>query len=121
MGDLQMGAIESKFADIIWENEPITTIELVRRSEEAFRWKKTTTYTVLKRLCEKGIFQNNKGTVTALMTRQEFYSVQSENFVKETFDGSLPAFFAAFTARKALTPEEIAELKHMIDSYGEGQ
>ena len=120
MADLQMGAIESKFADIIWENEPITTAELVLRSEQAFRWKKTTTYTVLKRLCEKGIFVNNKGTVTSLMTRQEFYSVQSENFVKDTFDGSLPAFFAAFTARNTLTPEEIAELKHMIDSYGEG-
>lgn len=121
MGELQMGAIESKFADIIWQNEPITTTELVIRSEEAFRWKKTTTYTVLKRLCEKGIFQNNKGTVTSLMSRQEFYSVQSENFVKETFDGSLPAFFAAFTARNELTPEEIAELKKMIDSYGEGR
>ncbi|MBQ8800361.1 MAG: BlaI/MecI/CopY family transcriptional regulator [Lachnospiraceae bacterium] len=117
MAELQMGAIESKFADIIWENEPITTTELVTRSEEAFRWKKTTTYTVLKRLCEKGIFVNNKGTVTSLMSRQEFYSVQSENFVKDTFDGSLPAFFAAFTARNKLTPEEIAELKTMIDSY----
>lgn len=117
MADLQMGAIESKFADIIWENEPITTTELVSRSEEAFRWKKTTTYTVLKRLCDKGIFVNNKGTVTSLMSRQEFYSVQSENFVKDTFGGSLPAFFAAFTARNNLTPEEIAELKNMIDSY----
>ncbi|MDD5900423.1 MAG: BlaI/MecI/CopY family transcriptional regulator [Lachnospiraceae bacterium] len=121
MGELQMGAIESKFADIIWQNEPITTAELVVRSEEAFRWKKTTTYTVLKRLCEKGIFQNNKGTVTSLMSRQDFYSVQSENFVKETFDGSLPAFFAAFTARNELTPEEIAELRKLIDSYGEGR
>ena len=67
---------------------------------QAFRWKKTTTYTVLKRLCEKGIFQTVKGTVTSLMSRQDFYSVQSENFVNDTFDGSLPAFFAAFTARK---------------------
>ena len=89
--------------------------------QEAFGWKKTTTYTVLKRLCEKGIFQTVKGTVTSLMSRQEFYSVRSENFVKETFDGSLPAFFAAFTARKSLTPEEIAELRNMIDSYGEGK
>ncbi|MBR6536909.1 MAG: BlaI/MecI/CopY family transcriptional regulator [Lachnospiraceae bacterium] len=121
MADLQMGPIESRFADIIWENEPITTSELVSRSEKAFSWKKTTTYTVLKRLCEKGIFQTVKGTVTSLMSRREFYSVQSENFVNDTFDGSLPAFFAAFTARKALTPEEIAELKQMIDSYGEGK
>ncbi|MBR2407388.1 MAG: BlaI/MecI/CopY family transcriptional regulator [Lachnospiraceae bacterium] len=121
MADLQMGPIESRYADIIWENEPITTAELVTRSEEAFSWKKTTTYTVLKRLCEKGIFQTVKGTVTSLMSRQEFYSVQSENFVNDTFDGSLPAFFAAFTARKSLTPEEIAKLKQMIDSYGEGK
>lgn len=121
MADLQMGPIESRFADIIWENEPVSTTELVARSEEAFGWKKTTTYTVLKRLCEKGIFQTAKGTVTSLMSRQEFYSVRSENFVKETFDGSLPAFFAAFTARKSLTPEEIAELRDMIDSYGEGK
>ena len=121
MADLQMGPIESRFADIIWENEPISTTELVRRSEEAFCWKKTTTYTVLKRLCEKGIFQMSKGTVTSLMSRQEFYSVQSDNFVKETFEGSLPAFFAAFTARKKLTPEELAELRSMIDSYGEGK
>lgn len=121
MADLQMGPIESRFADIIWENEPISTAELVTRSEESFSWKKTTTYTVLKRLCEKGIFQTVKGTVTSLMSRQEFYSVRSENFVNETFDGSLPAFFASFTARKPLTQEEVEELRKMIDSYGEGK
>ena len=121
MGDLQMGAIESRFADIIWQNEPIATTELVKLSEEAFSWKKTTTYTVLKRLCDKGIFQNNKGTVTSLISRQDFYSVQSEKFVEDTFAGSFPAFFAAFTARKELTQEEIAELRRMIDSYGEGR
>ena len=120
MNDYQMGAVESKFADIIWENEPISSTELSKRSEELLRWKKSTTYTVLKRLCDKGIFQNNKGTVTSLISKQEFYSMQSEKFVEETFDGSLPAFLAAFTARKNLTPDEVAQLRKMIDEYGEG-
>lgn len=120
MNDYQMGAVESKFADIIWENEPISSTELAKRSEELLKWKKSTTYTVLKRLCDKGIFQNNKGTVTSLISKQEFYSLQSEKFVEETFDGSLPAFLAAFTARKNLTPDEVAQLRKMIDEYGEG-
>ena len=89
MNDYQMGAVESRFADIIWENEPISSAELCKRSEELLKWKKSTTYTVLKRLCDKGIFQNNKGTVTSLISKQEFYSVQSERFVEETFSGSV--------------------------------
>ncbi len=120
MNDYQMGAVESKFANIIWENEPISSAELVKKSEELFKWKKSTTYTVLKRLCEKGIFQNAKGTVTSLISKQDFYAVQSEKFVDETFNGSLPAFLAAFTARKALTAEEVAELQRMVDEYKEG-
>lgn len=120
MNDYQMGAVESRFADIIWENEPVSSTELVKRSEEMFKWKKSTTYTVLKRLCEKGIFQNNKGTVTSLVSKQEFYSVQSEKFVEETFNGSLPAFLAAFTARKNLTSDEVAQLRRMVEEYEEG-
>ncbi len=119
MNDYQMGAVESRFADIIWENEPISSSELAKKSEELFKWKKSTTYTVLKRLCDKGIFQNNKGTVTSVISRDEFYSVQSERFVKETFSGSLPAFLTAFTARKNLTSEEVAYLKRLIDEYEE--
>ncbi len=119
MSELQMGAIESRFADIIWQNEPVSTTELVKLSEAELKWKKTTTYTVLKRLCEKGIFQNNKGNVTSLMSRQEFYSVQSEKFVEETFDASLPAFLTAFSARKRLKPDEVAKLREMIANYEE--
>lgn len=119
MKDYQMGTVESRFADIIWQNEPIASAELARRSEEQFKWKKSTTYTVLKRLCDKGIFVNNGGTVTSLVSKEEFYSVQSERFVEETFNGSLPAFLAAFTARKKLTDKEIAELRRMIDEYEE--
>ena len=120
MNDYQMGMIESRFADIIWENEPLSSTELAKRSEEMLRWKKSTTYTVLKRLCEKGIFQNNKGTVTSVISRQEFYAARSEKFVEETFAGSLPAFLTAFTARKNLTPEEIAYLRRMVAEYEEG-
>lgn len=120
MNDYQMGAVESRFADIIWENEPISSTELTRRSEAALQWKKSTTYTVLKRLCDKGIFQNQGGTVTSLISRQEFYALQSEKFVDDTFDGSLPAFLAAFTSRKSLTAEEVAQLRRLVEQYGEG-
>lgn len=119
MNDLHMGAAESRFADIIWEHEPIATTVIVQICEKELQWKKTTTYTVLKRLCEKGIFQNDRGTVTSLLSRDEFYARQSERFVDETFGGSLPAFLAAFTKRKALSEEEIKTLRNMIDSYKE--
>lgn len=117
MKDYQMGAIETKFADIIWENEPIATGELVKKSEEIFGWKKSTTYTVLKRLCEKGIFKNEKSRVYSLISKAEFCSLQSERFVEQRFAGSLPAFFAAFTARKKISAEDMAELRRMIDEY----
>ncbi len=120
MSELQMGAAESRFADIIWQNEPISTVELAKRGEEVLKWKKTTSYTVLKRLCDKGIFKNDKGNVTSLITRQEYYSARSRRFVKETFGGSLPAFLAAFTAKKALTEEEVAHLRRMVAEYEEG-
>lgn len=119
MADLQMGEIEARFADIIWQNEPISSTELAKRGEESFKWKKTTSFTVLKRLCDKGLFQNCKGTVTSLISRDEFYSMRSEKFIEEAFHGSLPAFLAAFTARKPLTPEEAAHLRRMVADYKE--
>ncbi len=115
MSEMKMGAIESRFAELIWSNEPIPSPELVKLAEEALNWKKSTTYTVLKRLCDRGIFQNQGGIVTSLISRQEFYAVQSERFVEETFSGSLPAFLAAFTTRKKLSEQEIAQLKTLID------
>ena len=117
MKDIQMGAVESRFAEIIWENEPVSTTELVKSSESALQWKKTTTYTVLKRLCEKGIFKNEGGTVTSLISREDFYSLRSERFVEEEFQGSLPAFLAAFTKRKSLSAEEIEVLRRMLEEY----
>ena len=112
-----LGKIEARFADIIWEHAPLTSPELVKRCEAALGWKKSTTYTVLKKLCGRGLFENDGGTVRALVTREDFYAAQSERFVKETFQGSLPAFLAAFTARQSLTPEEIAEIQRMIDGF----
>ena len=115
MSELRMGAIESRFADMIWENEPVPSPELVKLAERELNWKKSTTYTVLKRLCERGIFQNQGGIVTSLISRADFYAVRSEKFVEETFSGSLPAFLAAFTTRKKLSEEEIAELQALVD------
>ncbi len=119
MKDLSLGVVESRFADIIWQNEPISSAELAKRSEELLGWKKSTTYTVLKRLCEKGIFQNNKGTVSALISKSDFNSCKSEKFVEQNFGGSLPAFLAAFTANKKLTQEEIRQLRRMVDTFEE--
>ncbi len=120
MADLTMGAVEAKFAELIWEREPITSAELVRESEKLFSWKKSTTFTVLKRLCEKSIFKNEGGKVSSLITREEFYSLQSQRFVQENFSGSLPAFLTAFASGKALTKEEIDELRRMVDNFEEG-
>lgn len=120
MEEMRLGTIESRFADLIWNNEPLTSGTLVKLCLQKLNWKKSTTYTVLKKLCERGIFQNKDGQVTSLITRDEFYARQSESFVEETFDGSLPAFLAAFTKRKALTADEIASIRRMIDSFEEG-
>lgn len=121
MNEIQLGIIESKFADIIWENEPLSSSALVKLCEERLTWKKSTTFTVLRRLCDKGLFKNEKGVVSSLISKQDFYSLQSERFVEDTFDGSLPAFIAAFTARKKLSKEEILLLRNMIDEYKEEQ
>ena len=119
MSDLQLGVVEARFADLIWEHEPLPSSELVKHCEEALSWKKSTTYTVLKRLCDKGIFKNEKGTVTVILSREEFYARQSERFVEEAFQGSLPAFLAAFTSSKTMKAEEIAQIRALIDQYEE--
>lgn len=120
MKDTKLGAIESRFADIIWANEPLSTAQLIKLCEKELNWKRTTTYTVLKRLSERGLFRNNDGEVTSLISRDEFYAKQSENFVEETFNGSLPAFLSAFTSNKRLSQKDISEIKKLIDSYEEG-
>lgn len=119
MGDIRLGVVESQFADIIWEKEPLSSGELVKLCEEKLSWKKSTTYTVLKKLCERGIFQNIEGRVSSVISKQEFFAVQSEQFVEETFGGSLPAFIAAFASNKQLSSEEITEIRKMMDSFEE--
>ena len=115
MTEMKLGAVEAKFADIIWNNEPLKPGELVKLAEAELNWKRTTTFTILKRLCEKGIFQNQDRIVTSLISREEFYALQSERFVNDTFEGSLPAFLAAFGTRKKLSEEEVEELKKVIE------
>ncbi len=115
MADIRMGPAESQFAEIIWEHEPIASGELAKQAEAALQWKKTTSFTVLKRLCERGLFQNEKGTVTSLVSREEYYALHSEHYVEETFGGSLPAFMAAFSTRKKLSDKEIEEMKNLIE------
>lgn len=117
MPEMQMGAVEARFADIIWTHQPVTAAQLAKMAETELGWKKTTSYTVLKRLCDKGIFQNEKGNVTSLVTREQFYGMQSERFVQETFAGSLPAFIAAFAGRKPISREEAAQIRAMLDRY----
>ena len=114
---MKLGAVERKFADLVWDNEPVGSGELVKLCERGLNWKKPTTYTVLRKLCERGIFQNKNGVVTSVLSREAFYAIQSEEFVEETFAGSLPSFIAAFTQRKRLTPEEAAEIRKMIEEF----
>lgn len=109
-----LGAMERRFTELIWEKEPIASGELVKLCEQELNWKKSTTYTTLRRLCEKGILQNQEGVVTSLLKKEELEAIQSEQFVEETFGGSLPQFVAAFTRRKKLSDRELRELEAMI-------
>ena len=116
MAEYKLGEIETIFADIIWDNEPVSSRRLTELAEERLNWKRSTTYTILKRLCDRELFQNEGGKVTSLVSREEFYARQSEMFVEETFKGSLPAFLAAFGSRKKLSEAEIDELQKVIDA-----
>ena len=121
MDELRLGAVEARFADIVWANAPISTKELVALCEKELNWKRTTTYTVLKKLCERGLFRTEQSTVSVLIARDEFYAMQSEKFVEDTFAGSLPAFIAAFASRKKPTEKELEEIRRMIDGFGKEQ
>lgn len=116
MAEYKLGEIEMQFAEIIWENEPINSGDLAKKAEEKLQWKKSTTYTILKRICERGLFENKKGIVRGLVTKEEFLAKKSEQFVEETFQGSLPGFVAAFTSQRKLSKGEIEELKMIIEN-----
>lgn len=115
MDKTKMGPVESRFADLVWANAPVSTTALIALAKEKLDWKRTTTYTVLKRLCERGLFELENGTVTALVTREEFYERQSREYVASAFDGSLPAFVAAFSRSRKLDAKEIEALQRLID------
>ena len=119
MKEYKLAEGEARFAELIWQKEPITSPELVKLCEKEFQWKKSTTYTVLKKLCERGIFQNEKAVVTSLISKEEFYGYKSRKFVEESFGGSIPRFLTAFMGGKKLTKEQAAEIRELINSFEE--
>ena len=120
MDDFRLGVVETRCAELIGAHEPLSSGELVKLCARELEWKKSTTYTVLKKLCDRGLFQNQDGIVTSIVSRQEFQSRQSRRFVEDTFSGSLPAFIAAFADGGNLTDRDISEIRKMIDAYGGG-
>lgn len=117
MNHVELAAVQERFADIVWANEPIASGELVKICEKELNWKKPTTYTVLRKLCDKGLLQNVNGIVSSLVSKEEFYSAKSEQIIEDSYRGSLPAFIAAFTSRKKLTEKEVDEIQQMIDAF----
>lgn len=106
---------EYKFTNIIWDNEPINSTDLVRLCADKLGWKKSTTYTVLKKLSERGILQNNDAVVTALAKREDVQKYESNAVVEKSFDGSLPKFLTAFLNDRKITEQEAEELKKIIE------
>lgn len=121
MEEYVLGTMETRFAEMIWEAAPITTGELIKRCDAAFGWKRTTTYTMLKRLWVRGLFQLQDGLVTVLVTRSEFQAARSERFVEETFGGSLPALIATFTRNRRLSKQEVDAIQRLIDESRKGE
>lgn len=118
MIEYKLGEIERRFADLIWEREPIASGELAKLCEVELEWKKSTTYTILRRVCDRGLFRNENGIVTSAVSKEEFLAKQSEKFVADTFSGSLPKFLAAFTSQTKLSEEEIQEIQAIIAKNG---
>ena len=117
MKSIELAAVQERFADIVWANEPISSGDLVKVCEKELNWKKPTTYTVLRKLCEKGLLQNVDGIVSSLISKEEFYSAKSEQIIEDSYEGSLPAFIAAFTSHKKLSKKEVDEIQKMIDAF----
>ena len=111
---------EYRFCLILWEHEPITATELAKLSLAQLGWKRTTTYTVIKRLCERGVLKNEEGTVTALVSKEAAQAREINELVEEKFQGSLPAFVAAFTKRQDISEKELDEVQRMIDRIRNG-
>ena len=112
---------EYRLCLLLWEREPITAVELARLSQEALGWKRTTTYTVIKRLCDRGVLKNENGTVTALVSKEDAQAGEINQLMESKFEGSLPAFLAAFTRRQQLSQEDLEEVQAMIDRIRKGE
>lgn len=121
MKGISLGVVEGKFAELIWENEPISSTALCKLASAELNWHKSTTYTVLRNLCEKGIFKNENSTVSSVLSKEEYYSLRSEAIVKEEFQGSLPAFIAAFVKNNSLCEEEVKALRELVKQYEGGE
>ena len=119
--EIELGEIQEKFAKLLWEKEPIASGEVVRLALEQFEWKKSTRYTVLRKLCEKGLFLFIVGIVTSVVSEEEFERAKSHKFVEDNFDGSLPSFIAAFAGRKKLSGKEVEEIQEMIARFQKGE
>ncbi len=117
MENIELGAVQERFADLVWANEPIASGELVQLCEKELNWNKSTTYTVLRMLCQKGLLKNEKSLVTSRVSKEEYYASKSERIVNDSYKGSLPAFIAAFTSRKKMTAEEADEIQKMINAF----
>lgn len=112
---------EYRFCLILWEHEPVTGRELVRLCREQLGWKQSTTYTVIKRLSERGVVKNEQSIVTSLVTKEQVQAAEIDELVEKTFEGSLPAFVAAFTKHRKMTTVEIDAVQAMIDQYRKGE
>ena len=120
MEEYRLGEQETKFAGLIWDSAPINSTDLVKLAADVMKWKKSTTYTMLRRLCERGIFRNDDATVTVLMNREEFYARQGRKYVEDTFGGSLPRFITSFIGGKGLSDKQADELVRLIEEQHKG-
>ena len=121
MEEVELGAVQERFADLIWAHEPVESGTLVKLCAERWGWKKSTTYTVLRKLCEKGLFENEGGTARACISRDAFYERRSKQIVEGSFHGSLPSFIAAFLQGRGLSAGEADQIQDMIDEYRKGK
>ena len=112
---------EYRFCLIMWEHEPVTASALVKLCQEQLGWKRTTTYTVIKRLSERGVLKNENSVVTSLVTKDEVQAAEINEMVEKTFEGSLPAFIAAFTKHQKISEKELDAVQAMIDRYRKGE
>lgn len=118
--DLRLCDSEYRFMLLVWDSEPVKSGELVKLSKEKLGWKKSTTYTVIKKLSERGFLKNENTMVTALVGKEECQAVESDYFLERTFEGSLPGFIAAFLGGKKISEKEAEEIKQLIDAHKEG-